>query len=160
MEWKNPIWTDSLSLLFCSTWWRPWWSWWFYISYIIHYIIIIIWLQYQLYYILCIINIFEQISWVLSAAPLDDDQLLLDSLPLVCLLLVRWVHAFDDDFFIWFGLGMILRSHVIFSLKIGTILARYVIGKWDLESGVEYGWLTSLGRQLIILIWYDLSSSL
>ena len=25
-------------------------------------------------------------------------------------------------------------------------MCRYVIGKWDLESGVEYGWLTSLGQ--------------
>ena len=28
-------------------------------------------------------------------------------------------------------------------------LHRYVIGKWDLESGVEYGWLTSLGRIIL-----------
>ena len=27
-----------------------------------------------------------------------------------------------------------------------TFFSRYVIGKWDLESGVEYGWLTSLGQ--------------
>ena len=39
-----------------------------------------------------------------------------------------------------------------FSHKNGMILTRYVIGKWDLESGVEYGWLTSLGSHLIILI--------
>ena len=26
------------------------------------------------------------------------------------------------------------------------MFSRYVIGKWDLESGVEYGWLTSLGQ--------------